>query len=409
MTSIPTAAPDDAIVIIGAGHGGAGIAGMLRQFGHTGPLTLLGSEPHHPYHRPPLSKKYEGPEVHQALRAPEYYAENTIDLRLSTEATEIDRDARVVRLADGSDVAYDHLIIATGSTARTLPLPGTHLSGVLSLRTLDDAHVLGAALTAGGPLVIVGGGYVGMEVAAVARKADIDVTIIEREPRALARVASPELSLLLTKYHQERGTEILVSTEISAISGTDTVESVTLNDSRILPAATVLVGIGASPNDEIAARAGIDCNGGILVDEHSRTSDRRVFALGDVARRPVLGAAEPVRLESIPNTTDQARQICSALLGTEAPEPEIPWFWSDQFDLKLKMAGFVGENRTAIIRRGKKDNSFGIYHLTEDNVVCAIESVNAPKDFVAGKKFITQASPVDPNRLADTAIAVRDV
>lgn len=400
---------DDPIVIVGAGHGGATLAALLRRSGYTGGVVLVGAEPHHPYHRPPLSKKFAGAEVHQLLRPAEFYPDNAIDLRRGVRVTDIDRATMRVHLSDGSSSGYRALVLATGSTPRRLAVPGSDAGGLLTLRTLDDARALGSTLDRGKPLAIIGGGYVGMEVAAVASSAAIPVTVIEREDRVLARVASGELSQRLSAAHRSRGTEIRTSAQVGAVhTVAGRVRGVELTDGTVVTAETVLVGIGAAPDDELARHAGLACDNGVLVDEWGHTSDPSVFALGDVARRPVDGVEGLVRLESIPNATEQARQVAAALLGGDRPEPEVPWFWSDQFDLKLKIAGLVSPGNRVVPREGRKPGAFALFHLSPENTVVTVETANAPGDFIVGKKFVADRVQVDPDRLADPAAALHD-
>ncbi|HEY5856533.1 MAG TPA: FAD-dependent oxidoreductase [Aldersonia sp.] len=395
----------DPVVIVGAGHGGTTLAALLRQGGFTAPVVVVGEETHLPYHRPPLSKKFSGPEAEQALRPEDFYAANAIDLRRGISVTAIDRSAMRVSLSDGSHLPYRALVLATGSTPRPLPVPGA--SGVLTLRTLDDARALGASLGRGGHLAIVGGGYVGMEVAAVARSHGIGVTIVERERRILARVASAELSRRLSGYHIDRGTEVLVSSDVAGIRMRDgRACGVELADGRVLDCDTVLVGIGAAPNDALARDCGLACGQGVLVDGRGRTSDHNVYAIGDVAIRPVDGGF--VRLESIPNATEQARQVAAALLGAPAPEPEVPWFWSDQFDLKLKIAGLLSPADRIVVREGSKPGSFALFHLSAEGSVRAVETANAGAEFMASKKFIAQGTPVRADVLGDPSVSLRE-
>ncbi|WP_439031285.1 NAD(P)/FAD-dependent oxidoreductase [Gordonia terrae] len=401
---------DRPIVIVGAGHGGTTLAALLRQSGFDRPVVMIGSEPHPPYHRPPLSKKFGGPQVCQPLRPPEFYADNAIELRTATTVTGIDRLDKYVQLSTGDRLAYSSLVLATGSTPRRLWVPGADTPGVLTLRTIENAGALGHALDRRAGLAIVGGGYVGMEVAAVARSRDVPVTIIEREDRVLARVASPELSRRLTDYHRSRGTHINVSAVATAIREREgRVGGVELDDGSLVEADTVLVGVGAVPNDRLAHDAGLACDTGVIVDECGRTSDPSVFAIGDVARRPVHGVDGLVRLESIPNATEQARQVAAVVVGEPPPDAEVPWFWSDQFDLKLKIAGLIAPGSRVVTRPGTKEGSFAIYHVAGDDTVCAVETANSPGDFIAGKKLIAQRSPVSPARLGDPSVSLRDV
>lgn len=398
------------VVIVGAGHGGAALAALLRQSGFGGPVVIIGAEEHHPYHRPPLSKKFVGPELEQWIRPAEFYADNNIELRTGTTAVSIDRPGMRVHLSDGTSIAYSSLVLATGSTPRTLSVPGGDAEGVLTLRTLDDARLLGEAMNRRDRLAIIGGGYVGMEVAAVARSCDIPVTIIERERRVLARVASPQLSQRLTDYHDRHGTVIRVSAQVTRIRTTNgRVNGVELADGSVVEADTVLVGIGATPNDQLAHDSGLACDTGILVDSCGHTSDPSIFAIGDVARRPVAGADGLIRLESIPNATEQARQVSAAILGTAPPEAEVPWFWSDQFDIKMKIAGLISPGSRVVARPGKKPGSFALFHLTNGDTVCAVETANAPGDFIAGKRFIAQQSQVDVDKLGDPSVSLHHV
>ncbi|PKZ66066.1 ferredoxin reductase [Gordonia terrae] len=399
-----------AVVIVGAGHGGSTLAAMLRQSGFDEPVVMIGSETHLPYHRPPLSKKFGDKGFQQPIRPPEFYADNNIEVRTGASVTALDRSARTVQLSTGERIGYDHLVLATGSSPRRLAVRGSDAAGVLTLRTIEDAAALGLSLEAHGALAIIGGGYVGMEVAAVARSHDVPVTVVERENRILARVASPDLSQRLTDYHRARGTDIRVDATVSGVrerGGRAT--GVELADGSTITADTVLVGIGAVPDDGIAHSAGLACDGGVLVDSCGRTSDPTVFAIGDVARRPIDDTGALVRLESIPNVTEQAKQVVSALSGRPQPEPEVPWFWSDQFDIKLKIAGLVRPGARIVHRPGKKEGSFALYHLGADDTVHAVEAANAPSDFIAGKKFISQRIPVSPNALGDPSVSLHEV
>jgi 3-phenylpropionate/trans-cinnamate dioxygenase ferredoxin reductase subunit len=236
------------------------------------------------------------------------------------------------------------------------------------------------------------------------------VTVVERADRVLARVASTELSQRLSDRHRASGTDIRVAAHVVAVhTAGGRASGIELSDGTVIPAETVLIGIGAVPDDGLAQRAGVACDDGILVDEWGRTSDPAVFAIGDVARRPLPGRADLIRLESIPNVTEQARQVTAALLGTDHPKPGVPWFWSDQFDLELKMAGLVTPGCRVVDRAGRKPGSFALFHVDADNIVVAVETANSPGEFVAGKKFIADRSAVDPRRLADPRVSLRDV
>jgi 3-phenylpropionate/trans-cinnamate dioxygenase ferredoxin reductase subunit len=397
-------------VVVGAGHAGGTLVALLRQHSPHGQITLLGAEPHPPYHRPPLSKKYFSDDYEQLLRPIDFYRSQNIDVQLDTTVTLIDRAARRILTSDGDAFSYDHLVIATGAAARPLTVPGSDLSGILSLRTLDDAARLRKTMTKARRVVIIGGGYVGLEVAAEAvAHGQVHVTVVEREGRILARVASAEFSQLIYGQHTHRGTEILTATDVVGFVGDrhDAVRAVQLSDGRELECDAALVGVGAIPRDALARECGIDCDGGILVDVSARTSDSSVFAIGDVTKRPLPGQSQRIRLESIPSAVEQAKQAAAAITGSTAPKPEVPWFWSDQFDLQLKIAGMVRPTRPVIVRGDTDSGKFALFHLTEEGHVAAVETSNAAALFMAGKKMIGSETRVQPDLLADASVGVR--
>lgn len=389
------------VVVVGAGHAGATLAGLLRQGGHGGEIVLFGGETDLPYQRPPLSKKFMGGDLEQWLRPAEFYREQDIGIRLGERVVSLDRAARRVHTASGDTCSYDVLVLATGARPRTLPLPGAGLDGVITLRALADARVLRKYVLDGRGLVVVGGGYVGLEVAAVARAHGVEVTVVEREQRVLARTASARFAEFLAGRHRARGTRVVTGAEVVRFTGRDgRVDGVELGDGTRIGCAAVLVGVGAVPRDGLAVSAGLACDQGVLVDVSARTGDPSVLAIGDVTRRPVAGADGPLRLESIPSATEQARQACAAILGTAPPQAEVPWFWSDQFDLKVKIAGLVDDVRDVVLRGDPASGRFALFHH-EELVVTAVESVGAPADFAAGRKFIASRRRIDPLRLAD--------
>ncbi|MGW6356363.1 NAD(P)/FAD-dependent oxidoreductase [Streptomyces sp. NPDC055092] len=395
------------VVVAGAGHAGGTLVGLLRQSGFAGEILLFGAEEELPYHRPPLSKKFFE-ETTQWLKAPEFYGEQDVRVQLGEHVASVDRESKSVRTASGTVVAYDFLVLATGAEPRQPPFPGGHLRGVLTLRTLADARALREALRRGGRLVIIGGGYIGLEVAAAARAAGLEVTVIERDDRVLARVASTQLSEIMTAYHLDRGTRILVGAEVSEIArGKGVVTSVRLADGQAIACDTVLVGVGAVPRDRLAREAGLRCDQGVAVDSRARTSDPGILAIGDVTCRPVTGADGVRRLESIPSAVEQAKQAAAVILGGREASPEVPWFWSDQFDLKLKSAGIVPSSPSTVLRGDPFTGRFALFHHL-DGLVKAVESANSPADFMAGRKLIAQCARIDPQRLADSDIPLRE-
>ena len=400
------------VLIIGAGHAGGTAAALLRQYGYEGAIVLAGQETAPPYQRPPLSKawlKGEADLEALLLRPESFYVEQDIDLRTGVIATAIDAAAKTVSFADGTVEPYDALILATGSTARRLALPGADRPDLLELRTLADAERLKAALAPGRRLAVVGGGYVGLEAAASARALGAEAVVIERMDRVLARVASETLSAFFTDYHRKHGVEILTSAEVTGFEGGDTGTGVRLADGRLIAADAVLVGVGALACEELARTAGLTCLNGVVVDGEARTSDPSIYAIGDVTYRPVpVHGGAMHRLESVPNALEQAKQAASAIVGRAAPTPETPWFWSDQYDLKLQIAGLPNGADRQVVRGDVAAASFAVFHLAGDRIVC-VEAVNAPAEFMAGRMMIGKATPVDARKLADTTVSMKAV
>lgn len=401
------------VVIVGAGYGGGSAAALLRQYGWGGYITLLGAEPALPYHRPPLSKAWLKGEVdHSAilLRSAEFYEHNRITLHLEKLATDIDRSSRRVMLESGRSLPYTKLILATGARPRQISLYGAHLNGVLRLRTQDDANRLREFLAPGKRLVIVGGGYIGLETAASARSLGAEVVIIERERRLLARVACPMLSEFFKTQHESHGVTIVLDAEIQALVGSgDRVAGVRLSGGRTIACDAVLVGIGSMPNQDLAERAGLACNDGIIVDHLARTHDPSVFAVGDCTRRPVPIYDGDFRLESVPNALEQAKQAAAAIVGRFPPAPEVPWFWSDQYDIRLQIAGLpVGASQT-VLRGNLAQGSFAIFHLASDNRVLAVEAVNAASEFLAGRVLVGTRKRLAPDQLGNSLTPIKSM
>ncbi len=400
------------IVIVGAGHAGGTAAALLRQWGHEGPVTLVGEEPLVPYQRPPLSKawlKGEAGGDDLILKPESFYGEHGIVLRLAERAVAIDRAAKTVELGGGERLPYDILILAMGARARKLPVPGAELQGVLELRTAADAEQLKAALGPGKRLAVIGGGYIGLEAAASARALGAEVIVIEREARLLPRVAGGDLSAFFHHYHEARGVAFEVAQQVTASEGgAGRVTGVRLADGRSLACDAALVGVGAQPNDEMAHAAGLDCSNGVVVDLQARTSDPAIYAIGDLTWRPLPLYGRPFRLESVPNALEQARQAASAICGRPAPAPEVPWFWSDQYDLKLQIAGLTFDPDTVVLRGDMAAARFAVFHL-KAGVVVAVEAVNAPGEYMGGRLLIGRQAKVDPARLADLSISMKEV
>lgn len=399
------------VVIVGAGHAGGTAAALLRQYGYEGRIVLLGEEPIPPYQRPPLSKawlKGEADADSLALKPLEFYAEADIDFRPSTTAVALKRADRKVVLSTGETLAYDHLILATGMRPNPLPVAGADQAGVLSLRSAADAEALKAALGPGKKIAIIGGGYIGLEVAASARALGASVTVLEREPRLLARSACEVLSTFFQTYHEKHGVRFELGCSVTGLEGAGQVTGVTLADGRTIPADVVLVGVGGKPNDEIARDAGLECARGVVVDAEARTSDQHVFAIGDVSHRPLPIYERMFGLESVPSALEQAKQAACAIVGRAPPPAETPWNWSDQYDLKLQIAGLPFDADQVLVRGDPASGKFAVFHLKGDQLQ-AVEAINSPPEFMMGKQLIGNRKPVSQTKLADPSVSMKEV
>ena len=403
---------DAHVVIVGAGHAGGTLAALLRQYGHAGAVTLVGEEPIPPYQRPPLSKawlKGEADAESLALKPLEFYAGNRIDFRPSVRGASIDRVRKVLALSDGSELAYDVLVLATGARPIRLPIPGADLDGVLELRTAADAEALKAALGPGRTIAVVGGGYIGLEAAASARALGADAVVLEREPRILARVAGEVLSSFFRQAHETHGVRFLTGASVTGFRGEGgKVTGVELADGQVIDYDLALVGVGAVPNQELAQDAGLAVNRGVVVDLEARTSDPAIFAIGDVTLRPMPIYGRDFRMESVPNALEQAKQVACAITGRPAPAGETPWQWSDQYDIKLQIAGYNFDSDQSLVRGDPASGHFAIFHLKGDQVQ-AVEAINSPPEFMMGRKLIGSRRPVDKQRLADTSVSMKEV
>ena len=401
------------IVIVGAGHAGGSAAAFLRQFGWTGPITLIGEEPIAPYQRPPLSKawlKGEADADSLALRPASFYSDNNIGLRLSTVVSGVDMAARAVTLDSGEKVGFDHLILAVGAHARKLSIPGADLDGVLELRTAADAEKLKSALGPGKRLAVIGGGYVGLESAASARALGAEAVVVEREPRILARVACELLSTFFKDYHQAKGVAFELNAGVEAFEGeAGRVTGVRLADGRTLACDAALVGVGAIANEPLARQAGCACDQGVVVDENALTDVADIYAIGDCTRRPLPLYALTGRLESVPNALEQARQAAAHLCGKPTPVAETPWFWSDQYDIKLQIAGMPFHAVRQVVRGDPALARFAVFHLDAENRVQAVEAINAAPEFMAGRQLVGNRKPVAPDKLSDISVSMKEV
>lgn len=404
------------ILLIGGGQAAAQAAASLRVWGYEGRLRLIGDEAALPYQRPPLSKAYlkgEMDEERLYFKPAEWYKAQNIDVTLQTRATAIDRSARTVALSDGSSAPYDALILATGSRPRPLPLEGAKLKGVHELRDLRDVDELKSDVTTGKNMVIVGAGYIGLEAAAVASQLGANVTVLEMAPRVLARVTSPVMSNFYTKLHTKHGVRIMTGARLESLNGENGhIKSATLADGAVLEADSVLIGIGILPNQEIAAEAGIACDtahgGGILVDEDARTNDPRIFAAGDCTVRPLVHYGRTGRLESVHNAIEQGKLAAAAITGRARPKLDVPWFWSDQYDAKLQIAGLSQNYDAHIVRGDPETGSFAVFYFRNERLI-AVDAVNAAPEFIVAKKLIISGQTLAPEQLQDTSLSMKEL
>lgn len=396
------------VVVIGAGQAGASLVARLRSGGFDGQITLVGEEPSPPYQRPPLSKAYLLGEMEMErlwLRGAEFYAEQNITLRLGQRVTAIDTAARTVTL--GGDVLhYTDLALTTGSVPRSLPVAiGGALPGVFTVRTLADVDAMRAEFVAGRRLVIVGGGYIGLEAAAVARKMGLDVTVIEMAPRILQRVAAPETSDHFRALHTAHGVSILENTGLERILGTDRVTGVRLQGGRELPADFVIAGVGILPATALAEAAGLAIENGIRTDAQGRTSDPHVWAAGDCASFPHQGGR--LRLESVGNAIDMAENVADNILGAGKDYEARPWFWSDQYDCKLQIAG-LNTGYDNIVTRGPEGEAVSFWYFRGDQLL-AVDAMNDPRGYMVGKRLIESGKSPSKAALADPATVLKDL
>ncbi|MDH4414122.1 MAG: FAD-dependent oxidoreductase [Rhizobium sp.] len=399
------------LVIVGAGQAAFALAAKLRALKDERPITILGNEPVLPYQRPPLSKKYLLGEMSfdRLLFRPEaWYAENGVEIRLSTPVEAIEREKQTVQLFDGSEIPYATLALATGATPRRLPAAiGGDLDGVYTVRDKADADRLADGMKPGRRLLIVGGGYIGLEAAAVARKLGLEVTLIEMADRILARVAARETADAIRAIHEAEGVKIHEKTGLTRLIGDEgRVKAAELSDGRVVDADMVIVGIGVAPNDRLAADAGLAVQNGIVVDAFGRTSDPAIFAMGDCAVQGWNG--EQVRLESVQNAVDQAEAVAAVIAGGSEPYRPKPWFWSDQYDVKLQIAGFnLGYDQT-VLRPGTREGSLSIWYFRQGQFI-AVDAINDAKAYVTGKKLLELGRPIDPSTIADPALDLKSL
>ena len=389
------------VVVIGAGQAGSSLVAKLRNSGFDGRITLIGAEPVPPYQRPPLSKAYLLGDMtldRLFLRPESFYAEHDIDLRLNTRVTGIDRAARIVRLGD-EVIRYDHLVLTTGSDPRRLPSSiGGALAGVFVVRDLADVDAMAPHVVAGRRALIVGGGYIGLEAAAVAAKRGLEVTLVEMADRILQRVAAPETSAYFRALHQAHGVTIREGVGLDRLLGEGRVTGARLSDGTELAADLVIVGVGIAPATALAEAAGLEIENGIKVDARGQTSDPAIWAAGDCASFP--WKAGRIRLESVPNAIDQAECVAENIMGAAKDYEAKPWFWSDQYDVKLQIAGLNTGYDHTVVRPGDKPGSQSVWYFRGDALL-AVDAMNDPRAYMIGKRLIEAGQSPSPAVVAD--------
>ena len=394
------------IVVIGAGQAGQQICDSLRKGGYDGHLMLIGDEPCLPYQRPPLSKKFLTGSLEAErllLRPASYYEQLKVDVHLNARVVSIDRAACRVRLASGEALTYSGLALATGTRIRPVTVPGAEHAAIHYVRSLADGERLAAALAAARRVAVIGGGFIGLEVAAIARAQGRDVVIIEALERLMARAVAPQVSSFYADLHRSHGVEVLLNTGVTAIRTVEREHTIITSSGAEYAVDLVVAGIGVVPNSELAEQAGLECRNGIVVDDCARTSDPLIVAAGDCTWHMNGFLKREIRLESVQNAVDQAKTAAASLLGAPAVYCQVPWFWSDQYDVKLQIAGIGMPHDSAVPRPGPARNAFSVFYF-RDSALVGVDSINRPADHMAARKVLAQGSALSPAQAGDTTV-----
>jgi len=400
------------VIIVGAGHAAGQAVASLRVEGYEGSITIIGEEPYIPYQRPPLSKKFLAGELdieRVYFKPAAFYEKSQAEMVLNRRVVKIDRPKKLVHLDDDSTRAYDKLILATGSRVRELTILGHDLEGVFYLRTIADVEAIQKKFNQGGKMVIVGGGYIGLEIAAVAVKRGLDVTVLEMAPRVLARVVDPIISTFYTKMHTQEGVKIETEVAVSGFEGNGKIERIVCADGKKFDADFVVVGVGIIPNVELAQEAGLEVENGIVVNELCRTADPDIYSIGDCTNHPNALLGHRLRLESVHNALEQGKTAAADICGKQKPYAQIPWFWSDQYDLKLQIAGLSGGYDEAVVRGNPEtDRSFAVFYLRE-GVMIACDAINRAPEHMMSRRLIAAKAKIPATRLSDENIKMKDM
>jgi len=399
------------LVIIGTGQSAAQCALTLRRNMFKDNITMIGEEKHLPYQRPPLSKEFLSGEVSLErvfMKSKEFFDQNDVTIFTSTPVISIDRNKKILSLSNQEDLTYNKLVIATGSRVRKLNVEGSSLKNISYLRSIEDANRLKEYFKFGKKLVIVGAGYVGLEVAATAVKKGINVTLIEMENRIMSRTVDPVISKYFDSLHRQNGVEIFLEAALEKFEGEDAVERVICSNGQIIEADGVLIGVGILPNQELAESAGLNCNNGILVDEFGKTEDTSIFACGDCTNHPNAYLNKNLRLESVHNALEQAKTVAMSLLGKQEKYNQVPWFWSDQYDKKLQIVGFSDDHDELVIRGSIEEDNFMLFFLKEGKLI-AVNAVNNPKEFLICKKLVANKQKISSDAISNQSVDLKEL
>ena len=399
------------IVVIGSGQAAIQAVMSLKRNEFTGSIKVIGEEDHLPYQRPPLSKDFlleEYKPERVSLKKKEFYEENGVDLILGKRAESIDTILKEITLSDENKIRYDQLIIATGSRVRKLNVPGSDKKGIYYLRDLDDANALKQRLKKNKKMVIVGAGYIGLEVASVAASLGVEVTVIEMANRVMNRTVDPMISSYYQKLHESHGVKIHLDNGLKAFEGGDSVNAVRCSDGLMLEADLVVIGAGVLPNQEIAIEAGLECNNGIMVNEFGETSTAHVYACGDCTNHPNKGLNTRLRLESVHNAMEQSKTVANTIMGNKEPYDQVPWFWSDQYDHKLQLVGISGDHDEVVMRGLESEQKFLLFYLKNSELI-AVNAINSSKEFLICRKLVANKVKISSDVIKDQSVNLNDL
>ena len=399
------------LVVIGGGQAAIQCVASLRKEGYSGSITLVGEENHLPYQRPPLSKGFlsgatESDRLY--LKKIEFFQENSIQLNLGVTADRIDRDNCIVHLSDDKSIGYDKLVLATGSRVRKLKFPGSDLEGINYLRGIDDAESLKEGLLKSKTLVIVGAGYIGLEVAAVATEFDTKITVVEMADRVMNRTVNPIISDYYQELHSKNGVDFILNESLEKVDGDKAVEQVICSGGSSIQADILVIGAGVIPNIELAEESGLNCDNGISVNEYGQTEDSKIFACGDCTNHPNEKLNRRLRLESVHNAMEQSKTVATSVMGNRTAYNQIPWFWSDQYDHKLQIVGLSGDHDEVLIRGNQEESKFMLFYLKGEELI-AVDAVNNPKEFLICRKLVENKVKISSDDILNQSKNLNDL